>query len=134
MRLIIDGEGVNLPFIMWLTKRFRDLILSNLHIEKIMAMQQYLNKHFPKYKVNLIKTLMYATSLIRYKKVGLHYIIYFDTRNKSIGGMLLDDVLKFINDGNAEIDGCGIISNAFLYIEQNLGELIIEYTYINGGV
>lgn len=135
MRLIIEkNDKITGLFIRWLVRRLKEVMKANLDYKKLSALQIYLNEKFPEYKVNIISVLLASINHIKVKEIGLHYLIYFDIDNKKYKNMLVSDILKFINDGNMEIAGCGIISKSLFEIEYNINSLYKEYIYRNGGM
>lgn len=135
MKLVIEGNSkIKGPFIRWLTARLKGMLILNLDTKQVYKLQNYFNENFPDYKLNLLTILMNSFNLIRYRKIGKIYIIYIDTHRRKCNDIALIDILKFINNGNLEIEGCRVFTKTFLEVEKNINDLYTIYERKDGSI
>lgn len=135
MSLIVDkSQPIGVMFIKWLVRKIGSLVILNIDTRKISRLQRYLDENFPDIHVNLLAALKYSVKYIKFKDYGRYYKIYLDVHNKLYMGEPLEDIIKFIDNGNLDIDGCQIFSRAFSRVEQELPELLKEYSYTGGRI
>lgn len=133
MKLVIEKTPmVNVLFIKWLVQEIRNRLTLNIDVRKINRLQLYLEENFPETRISLLAALRYSLGFLRFRDNGRYYLIYLDVHNKLYRGIPLEDIVKFIDNGNLEIDGCQLFSRTFMQVEQELPELLQGHSFKGG--
>lgn len=140
MKLLIEKSlDYNDDFVEWLLGVIRDDVLTRINENYLDNMEYYLNTMLSNSTLSNDKVDLYATILqildhLEYINGFSHYHIQINPIAKLSGtNFRLLAIAKFINYGNQDVHGCGVFTESFSYVENNLVEFYGMYL-MNTGV
>lgn len=140
MKLLIEKSiDYNEDFVKWLMGAIKDEVLSRLNENYLDSMEYYLNYMLSNSTLSNDKVDLYSATLqildhLEYINGFSHYHIQINPIAKlSDTNFRLLAIAKFINYGNQDVHGCGVFTESFSYVENNLVEFYGMYL-MNTGV
>ena len=140
MKLLIEKSlDYNDDFVEWLLGVIRDDVLTRINENYLDNMEYYLNTMLSNSTLSNDKVDLYAAILqildhLEYINGFSHYHIQINPIARLSGTKFkLLSIAKFINYGNQDMPGCGVFTESFSRIGDNLTEYYRTYL-MNTGV